>query len=220
MTAFKGALACGVALAGLAIAPPARAAIMITASDGGVPIPSCSGTDGGTGLLTVNCADTNFTVISVSTTGVPVLTQPGLNTTEVSVTGAVLTPTMLTIDVVQTGLFFPGGDITASLAANVVSGSATLEADAPNGTPILSHTFSAPGSFPSPPPATILLGPITSDAEIFSLTFSGGISQVSSAGISILGANPPPPVPEPASLALLGTALAGFGVFARRRRRS
>jgi hypothetical protein len=89
-------------------------------------------------------------VISVTALGSPVLTQPGLTATEVSVTSAaVATNAILRINVAQTKLSFPGGDITMTLGATTVAGGVgpvTLEADAPSGTSILSHTFSAAGT--------------------------------------------------------------------------
>jgi hypothetical protein len=85
MTAFKEALACGVALAGLAIAQPARATLTLTVTDANAGvIGACSATDGGTGSLAQTCSNANFLVIIPNALGAPLLLMPGLSANEVA----------------------------------------------------------------------------------------------------------------------------------------
>jgi len=61
---------------------------------------------------------------------------------------------------------------------------------------------------------TLALGGVTSATTITGVTFSFGTGPDT---FLQTGPNPPPPIPEPTSIALLGTGMAGLAAMIRRR---
>jgi hypothetical protein len=204
-----------IVLAALALTQPAHASIIAVASGGGLPL--CTGSDGGTGTLTLNCpAGGDFSSVLITASGPPLLPVPDLTTTVLTVTtvGSVLYPIVLSVDITSSGFTFLGGPITAIGTINNLIGTdpgpfiMSVQGDA--NPPIFFPTCT--GSCVQNLSGTAL--PATSDSVHYSLTFTAPGQSVNST-IQITSS-----VPEPGSLPLIGSALLGVRLLARRRRKA
>jgi hypothetical protein len=124
----------------------------------------------------------------------------------------------------------PGRFIGSGGGSYTVSGdTVTLEAIGGSQPDELILPFIADGgTYASGNPGLVAHNPYTIGPATFTLALSGVTSTTTITGVTFsfgtgpdtflsTGSNPPPPVPEPASIALLGTGMAGLAAIMRRR---
>lgn len=212
--------AAGIGLTAL-LAPQANATLAATATDNGVAVPgfNCTVTGGGGGLNCSSTADPAFSLISLVGIGSPAIKQPDLSSLTLDATSAAgFTGThVLGITLTQTNISQAVTGITSTFTVNNLVGGPfgpTTESTGWNGvatrrsTTFLANVTNETRSFTDPVAITV-----TDDSHSYAITFTAA-GQTATDTIQLVGA-----VPEPTTLAVLGTGILGLGLVGLRRRR-
>ena len=220
MTAIAG-LAVTLVLTSVARANTISIAFQETGVNGGAITQEAtgSGTASFTGLYG------NF-VAEVSGTGTPPSTEPDLTSNSLSVNFLGFTGATLTIYVTETGITSPIGltDLLSSFNLTLLAGPATSVVETTeysnsnalySGTPFATQTFTATGSASASTKVTTS-APF-SETEVYVIKTTG-FGAEAGGDISIAKGTITSPIPESATLSLLGTGLLGLGLLGLRKK--
>ena len=202
------------ALLGAVGATPAMASLLtLEVFDGATLVDTVTST---TGVLNLSTSDANFSEISATVVGVPLVGNPDLSSVTLNVKSATSGTHVLTIDVFQTGVNAPiGTKLDSTLSINDLIGDpgpSTLGTffngtNTTLGTSLVSHTFAVNDLDDHFGPITSTLGaPLTADAQQYALTFTAA-GQSANDTIELATSA----IPEPGTWAMMGV---GFGLIA------
>jgi hypothetical protein len=211
----------GVATATLLSAtPPLAQQLHLEVFDGTTLVDSVTST---TGIINLSTTDTNFSEISFTGVGSPLVSNPDLSTVTLNVKSASAGSHTLTIDVFQTGVSAPtGSHLSSTFSSNDLIGDPgpTFESTFFNGTnttlgtTLSSHTFPVGDLVDHFGPVTDTIGTaLFADAQQYMITFTAA-GQSSNDTIQLSSV-----IPEPRTWAMLliGFGMLGFAGFKRKR---